>query len=174
MIKNQKQAGITKDRLTELAQAKSSLESNTTMNGFERQLAENSIHAMIDDLQSQLELYEGLVGGNFNVLEPKNLRELPDILIAARLALKLSQEALAERLGLKAQQIQRYEATDYETASWPRIIEVSTALGIEFEFQKINIINWEWDEKFILPEGMDKAVVSDAGRKLYECQSLIC
>jgi HTH-type transcriptional regulator/antitoxin HigA len=174
MIKNQKQAGITKDRLNELVQAKTALEANSTMSGFERQLAENSINAMIEDLQRQLDTYEGLVRGNFHVLEPKSLKELPDVLIAARLALKLSQDALAKRLGMQAQQIQRYEVTDYETAAWPRIIEVSTALGIEFTFQKVNIINWDWDEKFILPDGMDLPSVNAAERKLYECKSLIC
>ena len=36
----------------------------------------------------------------------------------------------AERLGLQEQQIQRYEATDYASASLTRIKEVVSALGI--------------------------------------------
>ena len=38
---------------------------------------------------------------------------------------------LAGRVGLKEQQIQRYEATDYATAKWSRIREVAGALSME-------------------------------------------
>ena len=55
--------------------------------------------------------------------------ELPSVLIKARIAQGLSQKDLAERLGLQEQQIQRYEATDYASASLTRIKEVVSALG---------------------------------------------
>ena len=57
--------------------------------------------------------------------------ELPSILIKARIAQGLRQKDLAERLGLNEHQIQRYEATDYATASLARIKEVANALGLE-------------------------------------------
>ncbi|MBM4258372.1 MAG: helix-turn-helix transcriptional regulator [Deltaproteobacteria bacterium] len=41
-----------------------------------------------------------------------SLEELPKTLIQARIAGGLSQEDLATTLGLKPQQIQRYEATE--------------------------------------------------------------
>jgi hypothetical protein len=37
---------------------------------------------------------------------------------------------LAERLGLKEQQIQRYEATNYASASLSRVQQVARALGL--------------------------------------------
>ena len=42
----------------------------------------------------------------------------------------MSQKDLAERLGLKEQQVQRYEATEYASASVARVSEVIRALGI--------------------------------------------
>ena len=57
--------------------------------------------------------------------------ELPRALIQSRIALGLSQKELAERLGLKEQQIQRYEATEYAGASVQRIQEVIQALGLQ-------------------------------------------
>jgi transcriptional regulator with XRE-family HTH domain len=45
----------------------------------------------------------------------------------------MSQRELAERLGLKEQQIQRYEATEYRSASWSRVSEVIQALGLRVE-----------------------------------------
>ena len=41
----------------------------------------------------------------------------------------LSQKELADRIGLKEQQIQRYEATEYASASLTRIQEIIGALG---------------------------------------------
>lgn len=64
-----------------------------------------------------------------------SLSELPATLIKARIAAKLSQKALAERLGLKEQQIQRYEATEYASANLARVIEVSEMLGLKLEIK---------------------------------------
>ena len=55
--------------------------------------------------------------------------------VEARVASGLSQRDLAERLGLKEQQIQRYEATEYASASLRRIREVVGALGVDLAGQ---------------------------------------
>ena len=53
----------------------------------------------------------------------KPLHEFRSALTGARIKAGLSQKQLAEKLGLKEQQIQRYEATDYESASLRRVSE---------------------------------------------------
>ncbi len=55
------------------------------------------------------------------------------MLVRARVAAGLSQKQLAQRLGLKAQQIQRYEATRYRTITLGRMLEVAEALGLRLE-----------------------------------------
>ena len=62
--------------------------------------------------------------------EAETLGELPDILIQARIARGLSQRELGDYLGLKEQQVQRYEAERYRSASLDRLVEVSDALGV--------------------------------------------
>jgi transcriptional regulator with XRE-family HTH domain len=57
-------------------------------------------------------------------------------MIRARIALGLTQKQLAERVGLKEQQIQRYEENDYASASFSRLKEIIKALGLDIE-QKI-------------------------------------
>ena len=57
-----------------------------------------------------------------------DLAVVPQDLIHARIASGLSQKELAERLGMPEQQIQRYEATDYESVSFARIMEIVEAL----------------------------------------------
>jgi transcriptional regulator with XRE-family HTH domain len=59
-----------------------------------------------------------------------SLDELPKTLIQARIAAGLTQEELAAKLGLRPQQIQRYEATDYRSAIMHRMNEVLRALGV--------------------------------------------
>lgn len=62
------------------------------------------------------------------------LESLPDMLIEERKRLGFTQKQLAEKMGLCEQQIQRYEATRYQSASLRRIEEVAQALfamGVE-------------------------------------------
>ena len=65
------------------------------------------------------------------MLSVESFADLPRALIRARIAARLSQEQLAERLGLKEQQVQQYEATEYAAASVTRIRQVIDALGVQ-------------------------------------------
>ena len=68
------------------------------------------------------------VPGNAPVGHLTTLDDLPRLLVRARIAAGMSQKALAERMGLKEQQIQRYESSDYSSASLSRLREVAKAL----------------------------------------------
>lgn len=56
------------------------------------------------------------------------LENLPEMLIEERLRLDLTQKQLADQMGLKEQQIQRYESSRYQSASLRRLQEVAKAL----------------------------------------------
>jgi AcrR family transcriptional regulator len=75
---------------------------------------------------------ESLPGRNRNpkTIELDSLDALPRVLIQARIAAGLTQEDLAARLGVKPQQIQRYEASDYQAASFARLREIARLLGL--------------------------------------------
>lgn len=90
-----------------------------------------SIESELDVLRRQLAEYDALQGGKIAVLELASLRELPEALIRARIAAGLLQKDLAARLGLKEQQIQRYESTRYAGVSLERIQAVADALGLQ-------------------------------------------
>jgi len=59
-----------------------------------------------------------------------SLAELPTVLIRARIAQNLSQRELGELIGLKEQQIQRYESEQYASASLARLKEIADALKL--------------------------------------------
>lgn len=140
MIKNERQYRITKAQAQRFEEALKNL-----ANGVEKKKQENpllfetqvsAIESQLEDLREELAEYKALTAyseGKPFVFELPTLEALPLALIKARIAAKLSQKDLAERLGLKEQQIQRYEATEYSSASLTRVFEVSQVLGLNLK-----------------------------------------
>lgn len=91
---------------------------------------QDALRFQIGELQNQLEEYDKLKSGQLELSEADSLENLPKTLIKARIASGLNQRELAERLNLKEQQIQRYEATEYYSASFARLLEIAQALNL--------------------------------------------
>jgi transcriptional regulator with XRE-family HTH domain len=83
---------------------------------------------MVAQLERELADYERLQQGRIPNTGPRPFEDLPDILVEQRIAARLTQRELAERLGMKEQQVQRYEATDYNSASLARVLDVVEAM----------------------------------------------
>jgi ribosome-binding protein aMBF1 (putative translation factor) len=137
MIKNERQYRITKAQAQKFTQALADLENcakdKRPENPLLFQAQMSALESQLDEFHDELMEYEALTAHSEDeplVFELTSLQGLPLALIKARIAAKLSQKDLAERLGLKEQQIQRYEATDYASANLARVIEVSQILGI--------------------------------------------
>ena len=94
------------------------------------QAEREALEGQLQDLRQELEQYEALKQGEVSGITVDSFDGLGLGLIKARIASGLSQKALAERLGLKEQQIQRYEADRYGSASYRRLQQVVRALGI--------------------------------------------
>ncbi len=132
MVKNERQYKITKAQVAKLARALSEVEKAGEFEGIHPRLIEaqkTALRSQIKDLEVEIEDYESLLAGEFDPRELHSVASLPLTLIKARIAKGISQRELAERLGLKQQQIQRYEATDYASASLTRIGEIVDSLG---------------------------------------------
>jgi HTH-type transcriptional regulator / antitoxin HigA len=79
----------------------------------------------------ELQEYEALRSGKRRIVALDSIEELSTTLSQARIAAGLSQEELAAKLGLKPPQIQRYEATNYRSASLEWVNEIVRVLGIK-------------------------------------------
>lgn len=132
MIKNEKQYRITKSQADKFAETLVAFEKNSdsALHPLLQKAQKDAIQSQYEELREQVEMYESLRAGTHRVFFVESFDELPQVLIKARIAGGLSQKELAERLGLKEQQIQRYEAMDYATASLTRLKEVVKALGV--------------------------------------------
>jgi transcriptional regulator with XRE-family HTH domain len=132
VITNERQYRITKSWLERFEQARASgEEQNAHLPARAQQALRDQYDSQIDELRAELAEYDALRLGQVAVLELDSLNELPDALIRARAASGLSQEALAGRLGLKKQQVQRYEATRYSGVGVGRLQAVADALGVK-------------------------------------------
>ena len=135
MIKNERQYKITKAQAVRFSKALENFRQDpNTGNSLHPLIAkaqEDALSSQLADLESDLIEYESLKSGEFRLDSLKLVADLPFILIKARISQGLSQKELADRIGLKEQQIQRYEATDYASANLARIKEVVDAFGVE-------------------------------------------
>ena len=96
-----------------------------------RKLETHAVESQVSELRAELEEYDALRSGEAAVGHLNTLDDLPRLLVRARIAAGMSQKALAERMGLKEQQIQRYESSDYSSASLSRLREVASALAFQ-------------------------------------------
>jgi transcriptional regulator with XRE-family HTH domain len=133
MIKNDRQHGIIRGRVERLQRLQDELLERLADGAADRARTElelKAVRAEIIRMQAELDDYNTLKAGRGEIGTAKSVEDLPRLLIRARIAAGLTQADLAQRLGLKEQQIQRYEAADYESASLSRLIEVARALNL--------------------------------------------
>jgi len=134
MITNERQYRITSAQLVKLKTAIGNFDfKEATKRIKSKILAKAEIEALrseYENLSMQIHEYETLKSGTVEILKASNLEELPSILIRARIAKGFSQRQLADAIGLKEQQIQRYEAEEYASANLRRLADISNALGL--------------------------------------------
>lgn len=88
------------------------------------------LQGQVSDLAEEVRDYDDLQSGRVKIFVAEGLRDLPDILIRARIARGMSQRDLAAFIGVAEQQVQRYEAERYRSASLERLSEIAEALDI--------------------------------------------
>ncbi|MBX3177959.1 MAG: helix-turn-helix transcriptional regulator [Candidatus Hydrogenedentes bacterium] len=130
MIQNEREYRITKSQAEKFARALEGFGANGASDLPLAELQRSALASQLDELREQLAEYDALKSGGIREIAVHSLEELPLALIRARIATGLSQKQLAERLGLKEQQIQRYESSAFAGASLHRLQDISGALGL--------------------------------------------
>ena len=133
MIKTDKQLKTTRELAKEFQQALTKAESGrgrTAMSpdAFKAYVA--GLRSQLQKLTSEVERYEKLKGGEVSLITASSLEDLPRSLIETRIARGKSQSELARELGVAPQQVQRWEADDYQSASFPMLCEIARILGV--------------------------------------------
>jgi len=131
MITNEVQRRSTEAHLRRFEEALANLEERAGAKPTKlAQLEIDAVRAQAADLRAELDEYDRLRSGETSSIEASSLAELSTLLIKARIARGWTQRQLADTLGVAEQQIQRYETTEYRSASLARICDIAAALGI--------------------------------------------
>jgi ribosome-binding protein aMBF1 (putative translation factor) len=132
MIKNQRQYVITQAQIKKFKSTLEAFENHKSQaHPILRKAQKEAMESQLAELEDQVKEYERLRSGRYKVLKASSFEDLPGELIRARIALGLTQRELAKRLGLKEQQIQRYEETEYASASFSRVAAIIKALDLD-------------------------------------------
>jgi transcriptional regulator with XRE-family HTH domain len=91
----------------------------------------DGMRSQLEDLRNELSEYEALSTGEVKVRVFHSLLQIPQALIEGRIARRLTQKALGDKLGVPEQQIQRYERTRYSGVGVERLQQIADVLEIK-------------------------------------------
>ena len=135
MITNERQLQISKAQAARFRESLEALEKGTLdqtdLHPLIKTAQMDAVRGQLESLLAEIKEYETLRSGQVSFIELGSLADLPDGLIRARIAAGLTQKDLASRLGMREQQIQRYEASRYEGVSFARVVDVADAIGLK-------------------------------------------
>lgn len=132
MIQNEHQCEVTRRQIWRLEGA---LEASRATEGkldprvYRTMIA--GIEGQIEEMRQELREYDALKSAR--ALPLRCADELAAALVKARVARGYTQKELAERLHIKPQQVQKYEATGYQSASLRRVLEVMRVLDLNLQ-----------------------------------------
>ena len=152
MITNDRQYKIAKSQVLNFQQSLDSLTlTPSEAENIHPKLLEAHRNAVVSQLQEMLldiSEYEALKEGRIVITEVNDLKELPLILIKSRIANGFTQAELARNLGMKEQQLQRYESEKYESASLKTLLKIA-------EYLKLNLKGDVQIKEIVAPDFVD-------------------
>lgn len=131
MITNERQYQIGKAQAAKFREALDQPETKAdTLHPRARKALREATQSQLDDLLAELADYERLRSGQVTSLTAESISELAPALVKARIIRNWTQKELADRLNIAEQQVQRYEATQYQGVSVARLQAVADALKL--------------------------------------------
>lgn len=132
MIKNEKQYKISKNRLAEMEGA-IAVKKLKAMPGSKEEGAMISLAMLKNSIREEIKQYENLKNKKITLKKQVSLIQLPQVLIEHKIAKGLTQKEFAQILGIKEQQLQRYEAENYKSVSFGRLLDYIEKANIKIK-----------------------------------------
>ncbi|MCY4041622.1 MAG: helix-turn-helix domain-containing protein, partial [Gammaproteobacteria bacterium] len=123
--------GITRREKEKLEQALASLRASNDAGNSVRQAEIDALEAQIEEMETLMSEYVQLKRGGIVAGKFRSFDDFSTALVQARIVSGMSQTDLGAALGVKPQQIQRYESTRYMGASLARLMEVARILKLK-------------------------------------------
>jgi DNA-binding Xre family transcriptional regulator len=134
MIKNERQFKISKNQVRQFESILAQLTTEfQTSADLKLKMQIDALETDVSKLNAEIKEFERLKSGAVKVISANSFHDLPDVIIKARIARALTQKDLALKLGMKEQQIQRYETNNFASASFSILAKIVDALDITIE-----------------------------------------
>lgn len=133
MIQNEKQYKITKKRIAEVDNAIKKVHDSGKID-LKRQAYLNGLIQIQNQMKNEILDFEKLQKKGISLKRKIAIANFPDILIQYKISKKLSQKAFSAILGIKEQQLQRYEAEHYASVSFRRLLEFVEKTNLDITF----------------------------------------
>jgi DNA-binding XRE family transcriptional regulator len=130
MIRNERQYQASQAHRRRLLETRAGYEAMPQADPLAQAALLSSVDWLLEDVESELAEYESLRAGALGEVIVEGLGGLPDVLVKARIARRLTQHQLAEQLGVAEEAVQRDEAGGYARASLERLARVAEVLGL--------------------------------------------
>lgn len=136
MIKNEKQHKISKKKLIELTIQIDKINTAGSQNPLRNQLILASLNNSKTEIENDILLYESLKKNKEGVLKERLITELPSLITEYKIISGLTQKELSGMLGLKEQQLQRYEADGFKSVTFKNLLKFLDLIGLEIKIKE--------------------------------------
>ena len=130
MIKNEKQYWITRKKLQELYDEINLIERDEKTDPTD-ELTLVSLLVLKEQMEAEIGTYDQSKAEPLLLLQERSIDELPELLIEFKIQLGLTQKQFSQKIGMKEQQLQRYEAENYNSISFKNLLNILHAAGLE-------------------------------------------
>jgi len=131
MIKNEKQYKISKRIVSEFIEEIERIENNPRKDPWKKELLTSSLIMAKEEIEQEILFYEMLKNDKEGILKERLFSELPTLLTEYKIKSGLTQKEFAEQLGIKEQQLQRYEADNFTSVTFKNLLRFLDAIGLE-------------------------------------------
>lgn len=134
MITNQEQYKLTQVHANNFARELEKFNeycmSQKDLHPLHEKAVRDSLTSQLGDLLRELEEYESLTSASSSINEIESINELPIGLIKARIIAGISQQELADKLGIDRTKFVRLEVDGYSEVEHNRLIEIADILNV--------------------------------------------
>ena len=131
MIKNEKQYNITRKKLFELEEGISRLRNGREQLPPRDELLLVPMVVMQKQLEDEMAHYELVKAMTSDLLAERSIDDLPTLLIEHKIQSGMTQKEFSQKIGMKEQQLQRYEAENFYSISFRNLLKIIHAIGLE-------------------------------------------
>ena len=136
MIKNEKQYRISKRKADELIDAIERINNDPKKDPLRKELLTTSLIMAKQDIEQEIKEYEKLKKDTIGKLKERLFADLPSLLIEYKIKSGLTQKEFAAQLGIKEQQLQRYEADNFRSVTFKNLLRFLDAIDLEITIKE--------------------------------------